>query len=79
MQMEKKAKEFKIRTASVNPTTVLEFYGTVNKDLAEGWDILSAQSIGLDTGGGQGGGGNVMMVVSLVKYEYFQLAPAAAA
>lgn len=71
--MEKKAKEFMILTQSVNPSTKAEFLGRVNDMLAEGWDVFASQSIGLDTGGGVSGSGSVMMVVSLVRYEYFKL------
>lgn len=69
----KKAKEFIFLSQSVNEKTVVEFLGRVNSLLAEGWDVLNSQSIGLDTGGGQSGGGNIMMVVSLVKYDYIKL------
>ena len=71
--MEKKAKEFMILTQSVSPSNKAEFLGRINSMLAEGWDVLTSQSIGLDTGGGVSGAGNVMMVVSLVRYEYFRL------
>ena len=78
MEPVKKAKEYRIVSQSVNPTTVVEFTQRINDLLGEGWDILSSQSIGLDTGGGQSGGGNLMMVVSLVKYEYIKLVDTAA-
>lgn len=71
--MEKKAKEFLIMSESVSAATRDKFLDRVNAALAEGWDVLSSQSIGLDTGGGVAGSGNIMMVVSLVRYEYFRL------
>lgn len=74
----KKAKEFLFKSRSVNPSTVIEFIGEINALLADGWDILSSQSIGLDVGGGQSGAGNIMMVVSLVRYEYIKLMDAPA-
>lgn len=69
----KKAREYMFLSESVNPSSVVAFWGRVNSLLAEGWDILNSQSIGLDTGGGQSGGGNIMMVVSLVRYEYLKI------
>lgn len=69
----KKAKEFVLLTQSVNPQNKVEFMGRVNELLEAGYDVFSSQSIGLDTGGGVGGSGNVMMVVSLVRYEYIKL------
>ncbi len=69
----KKAKEYMFLSQSVNPSTVTEFWGRVNSLLADGWDVLNSQSIGLDTGGGQSGGGNIMMVVSLVRYDYLKI------
>lgn len=75
--MEKKAKEFMVLTQSISPADKAEFLGRVNAMLAEGWDVFASQSIGLDTGGGVGGGGKVMMVVSLVRYDYFRLVDAA--
>ncbi len=69
----KKAKEYMFLSESLNPTSVVAFWGRVNALLADGWDIISSQSIGLDTGGGNAGGGNIMMVVSLVKYEYLKI------
>ena len=69
--MEKRASAFMIRTQTVNPVTVLEFNMRIAGDLADGWDILSASPIGIDTGGGTSGGGAVMAFVALVKYEYF--------
>ncbi len=76
----KKAKEYMFLSESLNPTTVAAFFGRVNNLLAEGWDILNSQSIGLDTGGGNAGSGNIMMVVSLVRYDYLKImdAPATA-
>lgn len=76
METVKKAKEFRFVSQSVNPSTVAEFNGRINTMLAEGWDLFASQSIGLDTGGGVGGGGNIMMVVTLVKYDYLSLTPA---
>lgn len=59
---------------SVNgPEGALHFNARVNALLAEGWDVLSASTLGLDTGGGIGGSAPIMMLVSLVKYEYFKL------
>lgn len=76
----KKAKEFVFLSESVSANTAPAFMQRVNSLLDAGYDILSSQSIGLDTGGGVGGGGNIMMVVSLVRYEYLQImnAPAPA-
>ena len=69
----KKAKEYCFLSQSVNASSAPELWGKVNSLLAQGWDILNSQSIGLDTGGGQSGGGNLMMVVSMVRYEYIRL------
>lgn len=74
--MEKKAQAILFKTHSINPTTAMEFTAEINALLEQGWDVLSSYPIGLDTGGGVSGGGNVMMAVTLVKYGYFQLAPA---
>jgi hypothetical protein len=70
--MEKKATEFKVRTAPINAATALAFAATIKADLDDGWDVFSAAPMGIDTGAGVGGAGSVMMCVTLVKYEYFE-------
>ena len=74
--MEKKAKAILFKTHAINPSTAPEFTAEINELLANGWDILTSFPMGLDTGGGVSGGGSVMMAVTLVQYEYFQLQPA---
>ncbi len=69
----RKAKEYMFLSESINPSTAVAFWSRVNDLLKAGWDVFSSQSIGLDTGGGQSGGGNIMMVVTLVQYEYIKL------
>lgn len=81
MQMEngnvvKKAKEFMFLTQSISAESAPAFNQRVNSLLAEGWDVFASQTMGLDTGGGVGGSGNVMVYVTLVRYEYSLLAPA---
>lgn len=77
--MEKKAIDYTMKVRSVNggapfgdPSSVFTFQAEIKALLDDGWDVLSSQSIGLDTGGGQGGAGNIMVFVSLVKYGYFE-------
>lgn len=72
----KKAVEFRLVIQPVGTANAAEFQGRINALLAEGYDVFSSQSIGLDTGGGQSGAGLVNMVVTLVKYDYLTLAPA---
>lgn len=69
----KKAKEFVLVTESVNKATSVAFMDRINELLQAGYDVFSSQSIGLDTSGGVSGTGNVMMVVTLVRYEYIRL------
>ena len=69
----KKAKEFVLLTESISPATAAAFMERVNSLLASGYDMFASQSIGLDTGGGVSGSGNVMMVVTLVRYEFIKL------
>lgn len=73
----KKAVEFRFMSESVNATSAPAFNARVNALLEDGWDVLSSQSLGLDTGGGQAGGGNIMIFVTLVKYAYILLTPPA--
>lgn len=71
--MEKKAVDYTIKSRSLNSQTVPAFNQEIKDLLDEGWDVLSSQSIGLDTGGGVSGGGNIMVFVTLVKYGYFNV------
>lgn len=78
--MEKKAVEYKIKSRSLNgglplgnPNSVATFEAEIKTLLDEGWDVLSSQSIGLDTGGGASGAGNIMVFITLVKYGYFEV------
>ncbi len=76
--MEKRAVDFKIKSASVGfGTSSIRpevFEADIRRFLDEGWDVFSAASIGVDTGGGQGGNSSsLMMVVTLVKYGYFDV------
>lgn len=78
--MEKKAIDYAIKSRSLNgslplgnPNSVLTFNAEIKAMLDEGWDVLSSQSIGLDTGGGASGAGNIMVFVTLVKYGYFEV------
>lgn len=78
--MEKKAVDFKIKTRSLAAAAPLgdehspmTFEAEIRALLDTGWDVLSSQSIGLDTGGGVGGAGNIMVYVTLVKYGYFEV------
>ena len=70
--MEKKAIAFLVRTQAVNAGTAHEFINRIQKDLDAGWDILSSTPMGLDTSGGVGGAGAVMVYTALVKYGYFE-------
>ncbi len=72
----KKTKEVVILTESISPATAAAFMGRINSLLADGMDLFSSQSIGLDTGGGVSGGGMVMMVVTLVRYDYIKIVEA---
>lgn len=74
----KKAKEFVMLSESISSQTAPAFMSRVNSLLNEGYDLFASQSIGLDTGGGVSGAGNVMMVVTLVRYEFIKLMDAPA-
>lgn len=69
----KKAKETMLVVESVGPENVISFTQRINGLLENGFDLFASQSIGLDTGGGVGGAGKVMMVMTLVRYDYIKL------
>ncbi len=69
----KKAKEFLFMSQSVAAQDAPAFFNRVNSLLAQGWDLFASQTMGLDTGGGVGGSGNVMVYITLVKYEYLKI------
>lgn len=79
--MEKKAVDYLIKSRSVTPSLnladehgIARFQAEIKHLLTEeGWDVLASQCIGLDTSGGIGGAGNLMMCVTLVKYGYFEV------